>query len=440
MSKPLLVLSAPVASRSGYGEHARDIFASLLKMDKFDIKILSQRWGNTPMNALYDNVPLHQEIKKRILQNNNLHKQPDVWIQVTVPNEFQKIGKWSCGITAGIETTICSPEWLQGMNNMNLVIVPSNFSKEVFVNTTYEMRDERTNQKTGDLVCKVPIEVIFEGADLSIYYETENILPSIRHELSNIKEDFAFLFVGHWLKGNIGHDRKDVGMLTKVFLETFKREKNPPALILKTSGATFSIMDREETLNKLRQIKQSVQPDVSMPNIYLLHGELSAEEMNSLYNHKKVKAHISFTKGEGFGRPLLEASLSGKPVIASNWSGHVDFLNMNSSILLGGELKNVDESASWDKMLLKESKWFYVDYNQAANAMYSVFKDYKGAESMCAKQKEYSKQFSLEKMHELFKKVFDSYIPEFPEEVKLQLPKLKKIELPKRDTNEMPKV
>ena len=60
MNKPVLIMSAPIATCSGYGAHSRDIFASLLKMDRFDIKILSQKWGNTPMNALYPNVQLHQ--------------------------------------------------------------------------------------------------------------------------------------------------------------------------------------------------------------------------------------------------------------------------------------------------------------------------------------------------------------------------------------------
>jgi len=435
MSKPLLILSAPVATRSGYGEHARDIFASLLKMDKFDIKIISQPWGNCSRNALDPNIPIHQEMIKRILPNNNqIPRQPEVWVQITVPNEFQPVGKYNIGITAGIETTACAPEWIEGMNRMNMVIVPSKFSKDVFDSTHYDIMNDQTKTKTGELRTNVPIEVIFEGADLNIYNETSHVPPSIRFELNEIKEDFCYLFVGHWLKGNAGADRKDVGMLVKVFLETFKRETHPPALILKTSGATFSVMDREEILSKIRQIGESVTPQdkVSLPNIYLLHGDLTAEEMNGLYNHGKVKAHVSFTKGEGFGRPLLEASLSGKPIIASNWSGHVDFLHKDYNMLIGGKLQNVDPSAAWDKVILQESQWFYIDHNQAANAMYNVYKDYKGAKAMCTRQKDYAKQnFSLEHMHEIFKQVFDKYVPEFPADVKLKLPTLKRINLSK---------
>ena len=103
--------------------------------------------------------------------------------------------------------------------------------------------------------------------------------------------------------------------------------------------------------------------------MYLLHGDLTEKEMASLYNHPKVKVHVSFTKGEGFGRPLLEASLSGKPVIAPGWSGHLDFLDPNDSILLGGHLNDVHDSAIWDKVIIKGSKWFDIDPNMAATAM-----------------------------------------------------------------------
>ncbi|MFN9899011.1 MAG: glycosyltransferase, partial [bacterium] len=158
-------------------------------------------------------------------------------------------------------------------------------------------------------------------------YEAD-ILPSIKTVMETIPEKFCYLFVGHWLRGDFGEDRKNVSFLVRVFLETFKQTKvAPPALILKTSGGGFSILDKREMLNKIDTIRKQVvlEEGQPMPNIYLLHGELTDDEMNSLYNHPKVKAHVSLTKGEGFGRPLLEASISGKPVIASGWSGHMDF-------------------------------------------------------------------------------------------------------------------
>ena len=215
-------------------------------------------------------------------------------------------------------------------------------------------------------------------------------------------------------------------------METFKQVagKEKPALILKTSSAGFSILDREEILNKINQVKNSVvlTAEQTLPNIYLLHGELTDKEMNSLYNHPKVMAHVSFTKGEGFGRPLLEASVSGKPVIASGWSGQLDFLDQSNAVLVGGELKPIHDSSVWDGVLIKESTWFAPDMNQSANALYAVYKNYsqfrKRANILA---KENSKKFSYQTIQKRTWELLDKYVPKFSVETKLLLPTLKKI-------------
>jgi glycosyltransferase involved in cell wall biosynthesis len=227
-----------------------------------------------------------------------------------------------------------------------------------------------------------------------------------------------------------------VGVLIKLFLETFKQitDRPLPALILKTSSAGFSILDREEILTKIQQLKDSVVLTgvQKLPNVYLLHGELTEKEMNTLYNHPKVKAHVSFTKGEGFGRPLLEASVSSKPVIASGWSGHMDFLRQDEAVLVGGELKNVHPSSVWENVIMAESQWFAADPQQCVNAMGAVFMDY-----TTFKNKAYAtadrnrKQFSYESIQKRTWELLDKYVPEFPKQIPLVLPKLKKIELPK---------
>jgi glycosyltransferase involved in cell wall biosynthesis len=224
--------------------------------------------------------------------------------------------------------------------------------------------------------------------------------------------------------------------LVKVFLETFKQSKdgNPPALILKTSGGNFSILDKKEILKKIQELRKSVSlaEGQVMPNIYVLHGELTDAEMNSLYNHPKVKAHVSFTKGEGFGRPLLEASISGKPVIASGWSGHMDFLNAEDAVLVGGELTPVHESSVWDGVIIKESSWFSADPQQSANALAAVFMDYETFRKRAHKLgKENFKKFSYKAIQKRTWQLLDEYVPEFPKQVSLKLPTLKKIELPK---------
>ena len=309
---------------------------------------------------------------------------------------------------------------------MNMNIVPATFVKKVMEDCKFDIHDDKTNSKVGELKSEKPIEVLFEGADTNIYKKTTEFSKDFLDEMKNVEESFNFLYVGHWLQGNLGEDRKDTGMLVKVFLETFKNMKKKPGLIMKTSGAGFSVLDREDILNKIEAIKEGVDGD--LPNVYFLHGDLSDAEMNGLYNHPKVKAHVSFTHGEGFGRPLLEASLSGKPVIASNWSGHVDFLPKNLSILLDGSLSEVKRGAIADDFKVDGQKWFVVNYTQAVAVLKDVYKSYKKYTFNAKKLATINKsKFSLDAMTRQLGKLLDKYVPEFPEEVKLELPKLKKV-------------
>jgi glycosyltransferase involved in cell wall biosynthesis len=416
--KKILVFQGPVSSRSGYGDHARDLVRAFIAMDKFDVKIVDLRWGDCPRNGL---TQQDTDLVQRFFRG-KMTTQPDVFVQLSVPNEFNPVGKYNIGITAGIETTLCAAPWIEGMNRMDLNIVPSEHAKQVFLATNYDKMDQRTNKKVGKLECVKPIEVLFEGADLNIWNKTNEISKSVIDKLSDIPEDFCYLHVGHWLQGVEGHSRKDTGGLIRTFCNTFKggAYKKRPALILKTSSATFSVIDRENMLAKIRAIRNSVP---NAPNVYLVHGDMDPSELNSLYNHPKVKAHVSFTKGEGFGRPLLEASLSAKPVIATNWSGHTDFLK--HSIKLPGQLQKVHPSVVWKDIILEESQWFYVNYSYAGKVLKDVFKNYKATLENARKQAHYSKEnFSIEKMNADFEKIVSKYIPE---EVEFKMPKLQAI-------------
>jgi len=429
--KPLFFISCPIDTYSGYGARSRDIIKALLKSDKYDIKILPQRWGSTPFGFLQADNPEHKQILDCIWAQPQLPKQPDVWMQITVPNEFQAIGKFNIGITAGIETTICDATWIEGVNRMNLTLVSSKHAKTVFENSAFEQRDRnQNNQVVGTIKLEKPVEVLFEGVDLNIYQKLDAVAgkSEVGDVLNTINEEFNYLFVGHWLQGELGQDRKDVGMLIKTFLETFKGKKKKPGLILKTSSATYSVMDREEILEKINKIRIHV-GDKDLPNIYLLHGELEDGEVNELYNHPKVKAHVSFTKGEGYGRPLLESSISQKPVIVSNYSGHLDFLDAEMSTLLPGQVTQIHSSAVVQNMLLPESGWFTVDYVKASEILEDVYKNYKNYVDGAKRQAYRSRtEFSLDKMGEKLIELIDEKIPK---PVTLKLPQLKKIELPK---------
>ena len=427
MSKPLFFISCPIDTYSGYGARSRDLVRAIIQLDKYDVKILPQMWGNTPWGFINDN-PEWEFLNKHIHNQPQLPKQPEIWMQITIPREFQPIGKYNIGVTAGIETTISPGDWIEGCNRMNLVLTSSEHSKNTFIKTIMQKVDQRTNQTVGELKIEKPIEVLFEGADIEIYKPLDKV--SLFPELDEIKEKFAFLFVGHWINGDLGEDRKNVGLLIKMFFEVFKNKKDKPALILKTSQMGSSYIDRDEILKKIKLIKKSINSK-DLPNVYLIHGEFTDVEMNELYNHSKIKAMVNLTKGEGYGRPLLEFSLTKKPIITTGWSGHTDFLNPEYTTLLPGQLTNVHPSAA-NNWLLKESQWLSVDLGHAATTIKDVFEDYKkyidGAKRQAHKSKT---EFSWDKMKDKVDELFTKYIPEFPKQIELKLPTLKKIELPK---------
>ena len=437
--KKLMLICAPVTSRSGYGDHARDLVRSLINHDKYEIKIFDVNWGETPRDALDEK--LDKNIIDCILPEPKVARQPDVYIDIRIPNEFQQWGKVNIGITAGIETTAVSDKWIDGCNKMDLIIVPSEHSKQGFASALYEKMQtlpDGKQQKIGELKLEKPIEVLFEGSDENIFKPIDNSSLDL---VDDIKEDFCFLHVGMWGKGGYGEDRKDISKLVKVFYESFANKKEQPALILKTSGAGFSILDREECLKKIRQIKDKFPQDWNLPNIYLLHGSLSAEEMNKLYNHPKVKSFVSLTHGEGYGRPLQEATMVGLPIIASGWSGQMDFLSETDSFLLGGEMIPVPKSQVWKDIIVSESQWFNVNETQAYKAMNHSFKNYDEVKEKALNLMKVNRdKFTLNKMTEKFDEIITPYIDKAPTQVGLKLPKLKKAGDTKKPKIKLPKL
>ena len=425
MSKPRFVISCPFDTYSGYGARSRDIVKAIIELDKYKVELLPQRWGETSWGFCKDH-PEWEFLYKHKASADWQKSKPELWMQITIPNEFQPVGKYNIGLTAGIEATACKAEWIEGLNRMDINWVSSNFAKQTFEQMSYDQKDQRTGQVVRKIKLEKPVEVIFEGVDLTTYKPIkQSEIKTI--DLSDIKEEFCYLFVGHWIQGEYGHDRKNVGVLVNSFYNAFKNKVGKkPALILKCSAGVASYLSRDSILDKIKHIKKSVGSS-NLPNVYLLHGEFDDSEMNELYNHSKIKAMVSFTKGEGFGRPLLEFSTTGKPIIASGWSGHVDFLDKNSIVLLGGRLENVHDSAA-NNWLIKEAQWFQVEPKQGISALKEVYKKYKQYSKRSKKQRHYAKtNFSWDKMKELVGKKLDN-TPNIPTQVQLQLPKL---ELPK---------
>jgi hypothetical protein len=433
MSKPVCILQSPIWTRSGYGDWALTVAKSLLRYNKFDLMIAPTQWGACSKKNLASemNDSEGRELLNRIMRA-PLTKQPELFIQMTIPNEFSTPAKFNIGMTAGIETTVPRAEWIEGLNRMNLNIVTSVHARDVFAFANYNKK--LPNGASEELKVKSPMEVLFWGADTNIYKKTDEKIASLEDSLKDIPESFCFLFVGQWTSGNMRADRKGIGYLIKTFLETFANVSNPPALILKTSGAQISVMDKYECIGKINDVTNMVKsslPNAKLPNVYLLHGELEDCEMNALYNHAKVKVHVSFTHGEGFGHPLLLSTMSGKPLLASKWSGHLDFLNPKFTKYFEGTLAPIPDEAVND-WFVKDARWFDVDQNAAGQKMKYYFTNYEGKIKEDAEElrKENAEKFSLPSMDKVFHAMLDKYVPQFPSEETIKLPTLKKLNLP----------
>jgi hypothetical protein len=424
--KPTLVFQGPIFTRSGYGDHCRDLMKSLRKMDKYDIKIIPLRWGNTPQNQVDGSSEFGRWMLERVI--GSIEQKPDIFMQVSVANEFEPKGHYNIGVTAGVETTIAPKDFIDGSNKMDLIIVPSNFTKQNLGGTVYQQKDQATGQIVGEIKVGKPIEVLLEGVDTEIFSK-----GSGKDVLGNVKEDFNFLIVGHWLKGSLGQDRKDIGMAIKTFATVFQYlpADKRPGLIVKTSHAGFSVIDREATREKIDGVIKSFGD--KCPSIYLLHGDMEELDMSNLYHHPKVKAMISFAKGEGYGRPMAEFTLTGKPILASGWSGQMDFLPVEHSVLLEGSLTQVDESAA-DQFCMKEAQWFTVNYSNAANKIYDVFNKYDSyLEQSKGLRENTLKNFTLDNMHDKFTQLMDTYVKKQPQFVPFNIPKVNasKMQIPK---------
>mgnify|MGYP003143744711 FL=1 len=425
--KNTFIISCPIDTFSGYGARSRDFVKALIELDEYEISVIPQRWGNTPENFIEKNKKEWGFLQKHLIPG--LQTKPDIWCQVTVPNEFQPMGKYNIGLTAGMETTHVHSSWVEGCNRMNLILTSSKHSKQTFINSQYQAKD-------GSHVLKVekPIEVLFEGVNLDVYKKIKEFKnKDLKQTIESIPEKFAYLTVGHWMQGEMGHDRKNIGLTIKAFYEIFKDQPDKPALILKTCAVGGSNLDRAEMLRRIELIRESCSSD-DLPNVYLLHGDFTDTEMNEIYNNYKVKAMISLTKGEGFGRPLLEFSTINKPIITTGWSGHVDFLSKDYCALLGGELEPVHQSAQVKDMILGEAQWFKVGDQWIANAYQDVYRNYKSWKDKSKTQGFNSrKNFSFKKMKTLIEDIFKENIPELPKKMELKLPNMNKIKMPKKN-------
>ena len=406
------LLKGPLLVSAGYGVHARQIFKALNSDPLFDVYVENTNWGHCSFltEDSEERRAIRKCIEKRIIEKRQGNNQFDLFVQVTIPNEFERQGKFNIGVTAGIETDRVSHVWVQKCNEMDLIIVPSEHSKKTLCDTTIDWQNPQNGQ-TGQMKVSKPVEVCHEGFN-PIFHKWEGDLPDYAkslYEKLNLETDFNFLHVGQWGNGGFGDDRKNIALLVKYFIETFKGRKDV-GLVLKINMARNSIVDYTHVENRLKQIKALFKEE-EVPPIYLIHANLTEPEMAALYNHPKIKTMVSLTHGEGFGLPLLEAAASGLPVIATNWSGQLDFLKLGKFIPLDYEMKEIPDVAVWGDILIKGSQWACVKESDVKNRFQKIVSSYyKPKEWAVELSKKIQEQFNVEKVCEDVRATFKRHL------------------------------
>jgi len=399
MKKRILV-RAPALSRSGYGEHARFILRALRsREDLFDIHLHNLNWGQT--GWIFEDDEERRWTDQAIfnaVDNQQKGIPYDVSIQVTIPNEWEKIAPINIGVTAGIETTKVAPQWIEKSMEVDEIITISEHSKNVYENTSYSAKNEHTGEIVENFKCQTPIEVIhYPVRD----FEPEDI------EL-DLDYDFNFLTVAQI------STRKNMFNTIKWFVEEFIDQE--VGLIVKSTQINNSTVDRLETQKLINDFVSDY--DNRKCKIYLLHGSMTDIEMTSLYQHPKIKALVSLAHGEGFGLPIFEAAYNELPIIAPDWSGHIDYLYMPVKnkktkkekmkpqfARVKYTMQQVQKEARWDGVIEKDSMWCYPEQGSYKMKLREVYKEYDKYKSRAKKLNKWIRRNFTAKQQ--YKKVVD---------------------------------
>ena len=385
-----VLLRAPLLTNSGYGVHSRQVFEWLMTKKDIEVDVECLQWGNTPWMISEKNDPLVSEIMKR---SKALTPPYDITFQLQLPDEWNKhLGRFNVGLSAYVETEKCNPSWVDKSNEMDMIIVPSTFTKNVV---------KRSGILTSD------IHVIPEWFNENL--DSENTLDGIR--LDNIETDFNYLIISTLTSISPTDDRKNLINTIQWLYEKHRYDENV-GIVLKTSLGRGSKKDLIDTNRYLEKLTNSLKVMYnSKIKLYLIHGNMTSEEIASLYKSEKIKCLVSATRGEGYGLPLVDAAAAGMPIIATNWSGHLEFLKNYNFLPVDYDMKEISETKIDNRIFLKNFRWAEPKKESFFKCIDTLNKDYveiknESITSSAKIQKSFCKQSIKIRYDKLFAEIF----------------------------------
>jgi ubiquinone/menaquinone biosynthesis C-methylase UbiE/glycosyltransferase involved in cell wall biosynthesis len=243
------------------------------------------------------------------------------------------------------ETDRIPPDWVARCNQMDAVWVPSEFNRQTFAFAG---------------VASDKLRVVPGAIDLAPY--NPNCTPL---QIDGAR-GFNFLSVFDWTL------RKGWDALLRAFVEEFT-PNDDVALIIKThSSMGYSTEQMGGMIADF--IENTLRRDLnSIPDIILQDTNVPDFRMPNLY--RAADCYVMPSRGEGWGRPYMEAMAMGLPVIATNWSGQTAFLTPETALLLNYEVVDVPEAAYRETPTYQGHKWAEPSLAHLKTLMRQAFED-----------------------------------------------------------------
>ncbi|HEX6458944.1 MAG TPA: glycosyltransferase [Thermoleophilaceae bacterium] len=347
MTRPTLVWLGPLRDPSGYSDEARGFLRAL---ERAGAQPVAASVGGVDADAgltAYDAAMLDRQARREILP-------PGVAVHHYLPGPGQAAVKGATNVARVMfETDSVPHSWLSPLLARDQVWVPTRFNLETFAEAGVPEEKLRILGGTLDFDLFKPGA---EPLDLGV-------------------PEGSFVFITNFDFS----ERKGWTQLIRAWARAFA-PTDPVCLVLKTGSYWQDDSEVRERIESF--IRDDVGGADRAAPIKVMTGTVPSNELPRLY--AAADAYVLASRGEGWGRPYMEAMAMGLPTIASRFSGNLEFMNDGNSFLVDGELVPVPDDAELINDLYRGHRWFEPDVDALADVMRRVAGDPAAARAVAA--------------------------------------------------------